>query len=178
MKRERRAGFVNKRSDYYTLGGDEETGRGMAPEGQAILRQSAAEAGVELLEADSLEAMVARKSQLLTDHRARLLVNIGGSHANMGGDPAVLKIGTGPLSPVDGGEAGNGVLAFALENGIPVIHMLNIRDLADRAGISRDSAPRGMAPASASAGWSFLGLALFLVVVLTHRRWKLDQAPS
>ena len=60
----RRGGFISKRADYYTLGGDEELGNGMPPEGQALLRKAAGDAGVELLVAASLEEMVALKSAI------------------------------------------------------------------------------------------------------------------
>lgn len=171
----RRAGFTRKRSDFYTLGGDEESGRGMAPEGEAALRKAAAASGVDLLEADNLAAMISLKADLLESHQARLLVNIGGSHANMGDDPAILKLQVGPISPGEASVAGNGVIAFALDSGIPVIHMLNIRALGSQAGIPHDSAPGRSAPAEARAGWSLLGLILFLTVLLAHRRWKLGS---
>ena len=172
----RHAGFINKRSDYYTLGGDEELGHGMAPEGEAILRQAATAAGVELLEAESLGEMIEIKSQILEEHQPRLLVSIGGSHANMGDDSGVLTLPTGPVSPDQASKAGNGVIAFALENGIPVIHMLNIKALSARAGIPYDSAPGRMEPAEVNAAWSLLGLVLFFTVVLRHRRWKLGPS--
>jgi len=168
----RRSGFISKRADYYTLGGDEELGNGMAPEGQALLRMAAKDAGVELMSANSLEEMIARKSDLLEKRKVKMLLNIGGSHANLGDDPAVLRLQTGLLSSAQPGNAGNGVIGFAVANGIPVIHMLNIKSLAARAGIPYDSEPRKRAPAGINTWWSIMGLILFFTVVLTHRRWR------
>lgn len=170
----RRSGFISKRADYYTMGGDEELGNGMSPEGQALLRKSALDAGVELLVAASLEEMVALKSELLERGHAKLLINIGGSHANMGGDPEVLKLQPG-LNAADGsGKAGNGVIAYALGQGIPVLHMLSIRTLGGKVGIPYDSEPRKKAPVTVSAWWSLAGVLLFLSVLLTHKRWRLE----
>jgi len=70
----RRSGFIHKRADYYTLGGGEELGHGLAPEGDALLREAAKEAGVELLTADNLQDMIARKTELVQKHQPRLLV--------------------------------------------------------------------------------------------------------
>lgn len=168
----RRGGFVNKRADYYTLGGDEELGKGMTPEGEALLRTAAEYAGVELLPANSLEEMITRKSELLEQQKVKMLINIGGSHANMGDDLAVLRLQTGLLSTASPGRAGNGVIGFAVSRDIPVIHMLNIKHLATRVGIPYDSEPRKRAPAGISIWWSIMGLVLFFTVVLTHKRWR------
>ena len=170
----RRAGFISKRADYYTMGGDEELGNGMPPEGQVLLRKAAADAGVELLTAASLEEMVVLKSQLLQRGRVKLLINIGGSHANMGADPDVLQLQPGLHSAAEAGQAGKGVIGFALSRGIPVLHVLNIKTLAGQAGIPYDSEPRKQAPLAVSAWWSLAGVLLFFTVLLTHKRWRLE----
>jgi len=169
----RRAGYLRTVADFYTLGGEAEMGGGMTPEGQALLRDAANRVGVGLLQADDLDAMVRLKSTLLAERSPAVLVSIGGSHANMGDAPAVLKLAPGLLKPGGGQAAGNGVMSFALQNDIPVIHALNLKRMAADHGIPFDSEPRRKAPASARAGWSVAGLLLFFLVVLTHRRWRL-----
>jgi len=170
----RQGGFIRHRADYYTLGGDGESGLGLAPEAVSLLRAAAESAGVELLTADDLEGMVARKSQLLELHQSRLLVSIGGSHANMGDAPEVLRMQTGLILPADVESAGNGVIGGVLHSNIPVIHMLNIRSLSARTGIPYDRQPRKMAPKKASAWWPGIGVLVFFTVILRHRRWKLE----
>jgi len=170
----RRSGFIHKRADYYTLGGGAELGHGMAPEGEALLRVAAHEAGVELLAADDLKGMIARKTQLMEAYQPRLLVSIGGSHANLGDDPDVLKLSTGRVPATDIDLAGNGLIAAAMRDNIPVIHMLNIRSLSSMAGIPYDNEPRKRAPARVSKWWSGIGVALFLVAMFSHRRWRLE----
>ena len=61
----------------------------------------------------------------------------------------------------------------ALENGLPVIHVLNTRELAGRTGISFDAAAGRMAPVRVNPWWSLAALALFFGVLLTHERWRL-----
>lgn len=170
----RRGGFISKRADYYTLGGDEELGNGMPPEGQALLRKAAGDAGVELLVAASLEEMVALKSELLQREQVKLLINIGGSHANMGDDPGVLQLQPGLNSAAEAGQAGKGVIGTAISRGIPVLHMLNIKALAGKAGIPYDSEPRKQAPLALNSWWSLAGVLLFFTVLLTHKRWRLE----
>jgi len=170
----RRSGFIAKRADYYTLGGGGEMGTGLAPEGEALLRKVAKDAGVELLTAGNLEAMVARKTDLLERHQPRLLVSIGGSHANLGNDHEVLKLHTGLVPATDIGLAGNGIIGIAMRSNIPVIHMLNIRSLSNMVGIPYDSHPRKTAPAKLNKWWSGIGIIIFFTIVLRHRRWKLE----
>jgi len=172
----RRSGFIRTRADYYTLGGGAEMGQGLAPEGEALLRKAAKEAGVELLEAGKLEEMTALKTKLLEKHRPRLFVNIGGSHANLGDAHEVLKLHTGLVPVTDIDLAGNGIIGVAMRGNIPVIHMLNVKSISNLVGIPYDSAPRKMAPTRVSKWWSFTGVILFLTVVLRHRRWRLEPA--
>ena len=169
----RKGGYVSSRADFYTLGGEAETGGGLAPEGVSLLQASARSAGVEILEAGGLAEMVSLKTDLLKKHHARFLVSIGGSHANLGDDPGVLGLAPGLHHPGRSEPAGNGVIGAALAGGIPVLHMLNLRDLSDREGIAFDSAPSRVVPAEIRPLWALLGLALFFGVLLTHRRWRL-----
>mgnify|MGYP001823862031 FL=1 len=146
------------------------------PEGEALLRQSAKDAGVELLMAGNLEEMIALKSELLEDIQPRVFINIGGSQANLGTSEDVLKLQTGFVPANEASMAGNGVIGFAMQNGVPVIHMLNIKSISDRVGIPYDSVPRKAAPGQLSVAWSLCGIALFFIVVFTHRRWRLEPA--
>lgn len=169
----RHAGFLQKQADFYTLGGEAEMGIGMAPEGVAELEQAAERSGVGLLQADGLPSMVKLKSELLLERAPAAFVSIGGSHANLGGDPDVLKLRPGLLRHHAGMNAGSGVISFALERQLPVIHVLNLKRMAAENGIPWDSEPRRRAPSGVHAGWSVAGLVLFFLVLLTHRRWRL-----
>ena len=170
----RRSGFIKTRADYYTMGGGEEMGFGISPEAEALLRKAAKEAGVELLTAGNLEAMVARKAELLDRQQSRLLVSIGGSHANLGNTHEVLKLHTGLVPTTDVDLAGNGVIGVAMRNDIPVIHMLNLRSLSNMVGIVYDSPPRKMAPATTGKWWFCIGIVLFFAFLLRHRRWQME----
>ncbi len=172
----RRSGFLRHRADYYTLGGDGELGHGFSPEGEALLRAAAKDAGVEMLTTGNLEEMITLKSELLEKHQARLFVSIGGSHANLGNALEVLRLQTGLVPPTDVELAGNGVIGTAMRKNIPVLHMLNIRSVSSMVGIPYDSQAREMAPARVSKWWSVAGILLFFAVILRHRRWRLEPS--
>ena len=172
----RRSGFIRKRADYYTLGGGAELGHGLSPEGEALLRQAATDAGVTLLTAADLEEMIALKTELLEGHQPRLFINIGGSQANLGDAEEILRLSPGMVPIDETGVSGNGVIGAAMHNKTPVIHMLNLKSISNRVGIPYDSPPRKMAPARVGIWWFFTGLVLFFSVLLSHRRWKLEPA--
>ncbi len=174
----RRSGFIKTRADFYTLGGGAEMSHDLAAEGVTLLRNSALQAGVELLTADQLAGMVELKYRLLKNHRAKLLLSIGGSHANLGDDYDVLNLPTGPVPAKDVAFSGNGVIGFAMRDNIPVIHMLNIKRLAEVHGIAYDSPPIKTAPGRSNAWLPGAGLLLFLIVLFRHQRWKLEPPES
>ena len=172
----RRNGFISKRADYYTLGGGAELGHGLPPEGDALLRKTANDAGVELLTADNLEGIIFRKMELLERIRPGVLVSIGGSQANLGSAEEILRLQPGLVPDREADQAGNGVVGAALRQGTPVIHMLNIKSISSRVGIPYDSPPRKTGPARVSSAWSLAGLLLFFAVLFTHKRWRLEPA--
>jgi poly-gamma-glutamate system protein len=170
----RRGGFISHKADFYTLGGGAELGHGLEAEYIALLQNSADEAGVGVLTAPGLAQMVALKSELLVAHRAKLLVNIGGAQANLGDDEAILRLSRGPVPESEKDRAGNGVIASAMQQGIPAIHMLNIRGIANAVGIPFDATPSRVAPVRIGPWWALGGLILFFTALLTHRRWRLE----
>lgn len=174
----RRAGFIALKADFYTLGAGAELGHGLAQANILLLRQAAANAGVGVLDAPDLPAMTRLKSDLLAAHGARVLVNIGGSQANLGDDEEILRLSRGLVPAAETARAGNGVIAHAMQNGIPVIHMLNIRSIAAMSGIPYDRPPGPAAPVQVKPWWAMAGLLLFFAVLASHRRWRLDDAPA
>jgi poly-gamma-glutamate system protein len=169
----RRAGFIHKRADFYTLGGGSELGHELSPEGAELLHNAAINAGVELLTADNLNDMISLKTRLMESHQARLLLSIGGSHANMGDDYDVLRLHTGPVPVTDISVSGNGIIGYAMRGDIPVIHMLNLKHLSKMSGIPYDASPRKMAPTRVNAWMSGAGIILFFIVLIGHKRWRL-----
>ena len=65
-----------------------------------------------------------------------LYVNCGGNEASLGRSTAFLRLRNGFLRgmPFDLG-ADRGVMARFAERGVPVLHLLNVRDLALRWGV-------------------------------------------
>jgi poly-gamma-glutamate system protein len=73
------------------------------------------------------------------NRRISLYVNIGGTQASMGEGGAVLELSSGFIAPrsFDLG-ADRGVMARMMEEGVPVLSLLNVKDLGLRWGIPID----------------------------------------
>ncbi len=172
----RRGGFLglDAKPAFYTLGGEEENGFGMPEEARALLAEAARLDDVELFRNATLDEAVDRKMRLIggdgSEPPAKLVVSVGGSEGNIGTDPAAMSLMSGVLAPGEGPHAGNGVIGMALRAGRPVLYLLNLRVLAEAEGIGwEERRPEFAARGSAMA--SVLGLALFSLVMATHRRW-------
>lgn len=174
----RRNGFIHKRADFYTLGAGGELGQGLSPEGEALLREAASNAGVELLTANNLQEMITRKTQLLDAFKPGVFISIGGSQANLGDAEEVLRLPPGLVPANQSDVAGNGVIGAAVRGNTPVIHMLNIRSISRKVGIPYDSNPRKTGPSRSIIGWSSLGLLIFFAILFTHKRWRLEPVET
>ncbi len=167
----RRAGFLRTRARFYTLGGEGETGGGISPEGVGIMSDAAAAEEVQLIDLSSQSAMTEWKMGWIRKVDPKVVISIGGSSANMGGDPVALSLPPGLLSPgrEDGGD---GVIGLSLRAGYPVIHLLNVKELAIREGIAFDSPPKLGRGGRFSIGGALSGMVFFAVVMSCYRRFS------
>jgi len=123
-----------------SLGGEDDAGAGFDPAFREGLLQQILASGVPLVREPDLRENVARRMGIYG--RAVAFVNIGGSDANLGASPLVLKLEPGLNSEVvQPPIAQRGVLFEMAALGVPVIHLLHIRGLALRYGLPWDPVP-------------------------------------
>jgi len=140
------AGVFDVRPLAVSIGGDADGGRDMESGARAALRARIVERGDVFLEEPFLEENVSARLRLYDraagGRRIEAFINIGGSWANMGTDSRVLElrpglVRTSSIPP----PAGGGVLFEMARRGVPVIHLLFIRGLADQYGLPWDPRP-------------------------------------
>ncbi len=121
----RDAGFWDFRSLLATPGGDGDDGRGLSPEGRQALESAAVRANIPLFVPDSIAQAVAKRQELFS--RCRALVAIGQAVTNSGEPMLRLpsRVITDPHI-----RAGNGLVAWFLTRGLPVIHIASSRKVA------------------------------------------------
>ncbi len=132
-----------------SMGGNNDQAEAMLyPDSQEVIRNIAQRSNTFLIDTDSLVNNIQRRMALYQEaagegSQIKLFVNIGGASANYGNTTASITypnglIMNGPEIP-DHPERG---LIFEYQKlGLPVIHLLNVRDLALKNGISIDPIP-------------------------------------
>lgn len=129
-----------------TLGGGRDIGEDMAPEGRDSLREAISRSGLITFEQPALALNVARRLCILKDAAdgtpIKAFVNIGGAFPNLGTDAEILHVRPGlariqRLPPVER----RGLLFAMAARGVPVLHLLYVRGLAQRFGLPWDPAP-------------------------------------
>jgi poly-gamma-glutamate system protein len=142
----RSRGLIDVRPIARAVGGEEDIGRDMSPQGRALLADRLRAEAAPVIEEPDLARNVARRMALYRESAGsrpiKAFVNIGGSWANMGTDPDILKVAPGlargvTVPPPDR----RGVIEAMAGAGVPVIHLLNVRGLCERYGLPWDPRP-------------------------------------
>jgi poly-gamma-glutamate system protein len=138
-----KTGLLDARPIALAVGGDEDVGRDMSPEGRELLRARIGGSGILFIERADLRANVEERLKLYEEaahgRPIKAFVNIGGSWANIGTNGEVLKLRPGLLRDVFVPPPGErGVLQAIAAQKVPVIHLLNIKGLAERYGLPWD----------------------------------------
>ena len=169
----RQAGFLRTVPAAVTLGGGAaESGGGLSPEGKNFLQEAVNREGAPTLEAPDLEVLIDLKMARILAHRSRLVVQIGGSLANLGDGAGAAGIPTGLLFPEDAPRGGRGVIGRTLQEGIPVAHLLHVAGLARGEGVPFQAAPVMRAPRQIPFLWALAAVLVWLAVLLVHAKWR------
>jgi poly-gamma-glutamate system protein len=142
----RTAGFFDVRPAALAVGGEKDDGSDMSDEGRVFIREKIRTAGIPVIEetdlASNVRARMAVYESGVEGKRIAAFVNIGGSWANMGVDPAILELRPGltGVKKIPPPEK-RGVIQEMASRGVPVIHLLFIKGLAERCGLPWDPVP-------------------------------------
>lgn len=139
-------GLLDKPPLALSLGGEGDTGKDMDEEGRQFLRQAIQASGWPFLNEPDLTQNVSARMSLYGKaaglKEIKAFINIGGSWSNMGTDSMVLHIkpGLNRIETFPPPER-RGVIYAMAAKGIPVIHLLYVRGLAQRYGLPWDPSP-------------------------------------
>jgi len=129
-----------------SLGGARDEGSDMSPEGRSLLINEIKESGIFFLHEPDLTRNVEARMRLYEEkageNKIKAFINIGGSWPNMGEDPEILKLRPGLVKIKQFPPAEKrGVLFEMAALNVPVIHLLYIKGLVNRYGLSWDPVP-------------------------------------
>ena len=137
------AGVLQRASVAVSAGGDSDRALDLDEESRSLARgiaaRSARELGARLLEPAGFDEAIRGRIEAFDAARAgrpiAAFVNVGGTQAALGRSTAILKVRNGWIGAAFDFSPGRGLVARMAEQGVPVLHILNVRDLALRWGI-------------------------------------------
>jgi len=138
------AGVLRRATVAVSAGGSGDRALDLEPDGRHLAREiavrSARALGARLLEPASFSEAVRARLAVFDEQRAgrplAAFINVGGTEASLGQSPAILRLANGWLKPVSFDSSPlRGLVARMAERGVPVLHLLNVRDLAFRWGV-------------------------------------------
>ncbi len=129
-----------------SLGGEGDCGQDMDPAGRLFLLKEIKKRGYFFLSEPDLRKNVSLRMALYKreagQSKIKAFINIGGSWANLGLDPSVLKLKPGLIREVSlPPTKKRGVVFEMVAARIPVIHLLFIKGLSQRYGLPWDPVP-------------------------------------
>lgn len=133
-------GVIHHRSVAASLGGEQDRGGGLPPEGVDQLRRVVLRHGVELIDPPNIEASVDIRMNIYEEYAGNrpiaCFVNVGGGLGSVGTllNKKMFKPGLNRTTPSPG-KLRDGVITRFSRQGVPVIHVLNIARLARRYGL-------------------------------------------
>ncbi len=134
------AGVFTTRSQLASHGGADDMGRGLSPEGRALIVAAAARNDVPLLESRSIEDAIVQRMAFYAEagrgRSYRCFVNVGGGVAALGSgnNKPALPSGLSLTLPPHNWSRKGAMILFA-EKGVPIIHLLRVQQLAREAGL-------------------------------------------
>lgn len=146
LARLRATGLLTSRVLAVSLGGDDDQAGGLLfPESKAGFLTKARECGLPFINESDVSASEQTRVRLYAaSGPVRCFVNVGGASVNTGNKGMTLRLPNGVVLPQDAAAlaaSGNGLAAHYLREGVPVIHLLDMRHLALKNGIPIDPKP-------------------------------------
>lgn len=135
-------GLVGTRSAGFSLGGQDDLGLEMPEDLRADIAERLSGYGYAYLSYHDIEENIEARIDLYgAGQPVRCFVNIGGNLLSFGESSAMTTTPGGILTTLPAGESGNGLIQHYLREGVPVLHLLNMKGLLPEYGLPIDPVP-------------------------------------
>jgi poly-gamma-glutamate system protein len=139
-------GIFENKSIAASIGGGLDRGRGLSPEGRQLIVDAIERSGIEFINEEHLEGSIQKRIEIYNEHRKKnnikAFINVGGGIASLGSTENAQFIPTGlSISLPMMNYPRRGVLIRMAEENIPIIHLLNINQLAHKYGLPISPVP-------------------------------------
>ena len=140
------AGIFKNKSIAASIGGGLDRGRGLSPEGRQLIDDAISRNKVEFINEEHLESSIQKRIELYNKYRKKdkisAFINVGGGISSIGSVENVQFVPSGLIKtlPMKNYPV-RGLLVQMAEKNIPVIHLLNVNQLAVQYGLPLNPTP-------------------------------------
>ena len=163
------AGIISRGSQFVSIGGQNDTGADIDAAVRSEIIKRLEEKGYKILHIENLDANIRYRYGLYQEFgEIGCLVNVGGNAVSFGNSDLMMYTGGGVLTGLPDGYADTtGLVQLFMNEEIPVVNILNIKELLIRCGIPIDPIP---IPAAGEGGVYYhraynYGIAAFTLIV-------------
>ncbi len=141
-----KAGIFKNKSVAASIGGGVDRGRGLSPDGRQLIIDAINRNKVEFINEEHLESSIQKRIDIFNEQRKKekikAFINVGGGISSIG-SVENYKFIPGGLSislPMKNYPV-RGVTIHMAENNIPIVHLLNVNQLAQKYGLPVNPTP-------------------------------------
>ena len=135
-------GLLQHKSNLFSIGGMEDLGKEMPQELVDTIVARIQGYGYEQFYDEDLLHNVRERYQIYRDQGdVKCFINVGGNDASFGDSSVMVHTDGGILTELSEKDNSTGLVQLFLKDGIPVIHLLNIKSLAADYGLPIDPVP-------------------------------------
>ncbi|NTV83158.1 MAG: poly-gamma-glutamate system protein [Bacteroidales bacterium] len=141
-----KGGVFHHKSVAASIGGGNDIGRGLSPEGRELIIKAIERNGVEYINEKHLENSIARRMEIYDKHSGgkpvKAFINVGGGIASLGNtiNGQLIPSGLTEHLPMSNFPL-HGVIIQMGRKGVPIIHLLNIDQLLAKYGLPSNPVP-------------------------------------
>jgi poly-gamma-glutamate system protein len=141
-----KAGIFKNKSVAASIGGGVDRGRGLSPDGRQLIIDAINRNKVEFINEEHLESSVQRRIKIFNEQRKKekikAFINVGGGISSIGSVENYKFIPSGlSISLPMKNYPVRGVMIEMAEKNIPIIHLLNVNQLAQKYGLPVNPTP-------------------------------------
>jgi poly-gamma-glutamate system protein len=174
-------GLWNYKSIAASLGGSDDQGRGLSPEGRALLENAIKRSGSEYISssdekgaANTLYLNIKKRIKLFdrerNDLEYKVVINVGGGLAAVGSTQNARLIPPGFSASLKGRDfPAKGALNILAERRIPVIHLLDMTNFAEKHNLPIEVTPEpeiGKGPVFVKEQYSVASTTIYTIILL------------
>jgi poly-gamma-glutamate system protein len=139
-------GIIKNKSVAASIGGGLDRGRGLSPEGRQLIIDAIDRNKVDFINEEHLESSIQKRIELYNQYkkkdRIKAFINVGGGISSIGSveNSQFIPSGLSKILPMKNYPV-KGLLVYMAEKNIPVIHLLNVNQLAQQYGLPLNPSP-------------------------------------